>query len=186
MRAGLGVGQGVMMVRQVETAGCGHGLQLMVGQAAAESPPGCGKGVIEAIIRIIHLIHLEDRFQATLVETAVMSHQRQTLQERSNLLPHIREDRSPVGILRPEPVHPPAEPLVVFRLRMYETVVGIYDLPSADDDDPHAAYAGGLLVRRFEIYGCKICHRVCRMVPYANIRKLKDNTQNPCAYTAQK
>lgn len=186
MRTGLGVGQGVMMVRQVETAGSGHGLQLMVWEAAAESPPGRGQGVEEAIVRIIHLVHLEYCFQATLVETAVMRHQRQALQERSNLLPYIREDRSPVGILRTEPVHPPAEPLVVFRLRMYETVVGIYDLPSADDDDPHAAYAGGLLVRRFEIYGCKICHRACRMVPYANIRKLKDNNQNPCAYTAKK
>lgn len=186
MRTGLGVGQGVMMVRQVEAACCGNRLQLMIWEAVAETAPRGGEGVVEAIVRIIHLIHLERGFQATFVETAVVCHKRQPLDKGGYLLPNIGEYRCPVGILRTEPVHPPAEPLVVFRLRMYQAVVGIDNLPSADDDNPHAAYAGGLLVRRFEIYGCKICHRACRMVPYANIRKLKDNTQIPCAYTAQK
>ena len=40
MRTRLGVGQGVMVVLKVEAAGCRDGLELVVGQAAAEMAAG--------------------------------------------------------------------------------------------------------------------------------------------------
>ena len=55
-------------------------------------------------------------------------------------------------------MHLPAEPLVIFRLRMDKAMERIHDRPVADDDHAYAAYAAALLVRRLEIYGSKICH----------------------------
>ena len=160
MRTGLGIGQGVMMVRQVEAACRCNRLQLMIWEAVAETAPRGGEGVVEAIVRIIHLIHLERGFQATFVETAVVCHKRQPLDKGGYLLPNIGEYRCSVGILGPQSVHPLAEPLVIFGLRMYEAVERIHYLSATHDHDPHAAHAGRLLVGRFEIYCCEICHLV--------------------------
>ena len=69
MGTGLGIGQGMMVIGQVITAGCGNRLQLMVRQTAAEMPTGCRKGIIELILRIIHPVHFENLIDAAYRKT---------------------------------------------------------------------------------------------------------------------
>jgi hypothetical protein len=51
-----------MVVLKVITTGCGYGVELMVGERMAELSAGSCKGVVETIVRIVHLIHSEHRF----------------------------------------------------------------------------------------------------------------------------
>lgn len=91
MGAGLSIGQGMMVIGQVITAGCGNRLQLMVRQTAAEMITGGRKGIMELILRIIHLIHPENLSQTSFIEPAVVCHERKALNLRSYLLPDIRK-----------------------------------------------------------------------------------------------
>ena len=67
-RAGLGIRKGVMVVHKVIAAGRGDGLQLVVGQPAAEVASGSRERVKELIIRVVHLIYLEHCLEAALVK----------------------------------------------------------------------------------------------------------------------
>ena len=73
--AGLCVSKGVMVVHEVISAGCGDGLELMVGEPAAEVTSGSSEGVVELIVGIVHLIDTEHGLETSFVETGVMSHQ---------------------------------------------------------------------------------------------------------------
>lgn len=130
----------------------------MVRQEPAEDAAGGGAGVAEFIIGIIHLIHAENRFQAALVEAAVVRHQRQPLDHRRHLRPYFREHRSALRILRTQTVHATAEPLVILRLRTDETVELVDYLPSPYDHHPDRAHAAAALVGGLEIYGGEIGH----------------------------
>ena len=79
MSTGLGIGQGMMVIGQVITAGCGNRLQLMVRQTAAEMLTGGRKCIIELILGIIHPVHFENLFQTSFIEPAVMRHKRNAL-----------------------------------------------------------------------------------------------------------
>ena len=70
----FGIGEGVVVMLQMVTAGLCDGMQLVVGQIMAEVPARGDAGATELIIRIIHLIQLKNRFQAAFVKHAVMSH----------------------------------------------------------------------------------------------------------------
>ena len=70
------VGQGVVMALEIIAAGCGDGLELMVGQMLAEMPARCGAGIVERVIRIVHLIDLMDGLEAAFVERTVVRHER--------------------------------------------------------------------------------------------------------------
>lgn len=122
MGTGLGVGQGVVVIRKIEIARGGNCLELKVGQLMPEMSPGGGAGIIKLIIRIIHLIHLENLFQTALIEGAVMRHKRQALNHRGDLLPYVRKHRRILSILLRQPVNLLAEPLEIFRLRVDQTV----------------------------------------------------------------
>ena len=87
MSTGLGIGQGMMVIGQVITAGCGNRLQLMVRQTAPEMLTGSRKGIIELILRIIHPVHFENLFQTSFIELAVMRHKRESLNLRGYLFP---------------------------------------------------------------------------------------------------
>ena len=78
MGAGFGVGQGVMVVAQVEAAVGGDGVQLVVGQMGQE-PAGSLQGVEKHVVGVGHLIGAEHCLEARLVEAAVVRHQRQPL-----------------------------------------------------------------------------------------------------------
>ena len=64
----------MVMVLQVVATGSSYGLQLVIGQGMAELPTGCSQGIVEAIVRIVHLIHLEYGFQTTFVKAGIVSH----------------------------------------------------------------------------------------------------------------
>ena len=51
-------------------------MELMIGQRMAELSAGCCKGIVEAIVRIVHLIDLEHRFQASFIEAGIVSNKR--------------------------------------------------------------------------------------------------------------
>lgn len=158
MGAGLCIGQGMVVIGQVITAGCGNRLQLMVRQTAAEMITGGRKGIMELILRIIHLIHFENLSQTPFIEPAVVRHKRKALNLRSYLLPDIRKNRSIFSIFFGQPVDLLAEPLIVFRLRMYQTIERVHDLTVTDNHHSDAAHAGAALIGRLEINCCKILH----------------------------
>ena len=156
--AGLCVSKGVMVVHEVISAGCGDGLELMVRKLAAEMLPGSRQGVVELVVWVVHLIYLEDSLETSFIETGVVRNQREPLDERFNLLPDVWEYRCIFGVLRPKSVYLLAEPLVILRFGMDETVEGVHNLPVTHYHHADGADAGGLLVRRLEINSCKISH----------------------------
>ena len=98
MRAGLGVGEGVVMILKVEAAGGGDRLELVVGESAAEVAPGGGQRVEELVVRVIHLVDPEDGLEATFVEAGVVGHQREALNQRGDLFPDMGKYRSIPGV----------------------------------------------------------------------------------------
>ena len=147
-----------MMAGEVEPARGGHGLQPMVRQQPAEVPPRRRQRIQEHVLWIIHLIHAEHRPQAPLVEARIVRHQRQPFDVGLNPLPHEGKHRRIIRIPRPQPVHPLAEPRIILRLRMDQTVESIDNAAPAHNDHPDAAHARRTLIRRLEIY--------CRKVPH--------------------
>ena len=147
-----------MVVHEVISAGCGDGLELMVRKTAAEVTSGSREGVVELIVGIVHLIDTEHGLEAPLVETGVVRNERESLDERFYLLPDVWEYRCIFSILRAKTVYLLAEPLVVLRLGVDETVEGVHNLSVTHYHHSDGAYAGGLLVRRLEVNSCKISH----------------------------
>lgn len=76
MRTRFGICQGVVMSRQVIPAGGCYSLELMVGQAAAVNAARHSQGVVELVVRIVHLIHPEDLLEAAFIKGTVMRHER--------------------------------------------------------------------------------------------------------------
>ena len=91
MSTGLGIGQGMMVIGQVITAGCGNRLQLMVRQTAAEMVTGGRKCIMKLILGIIHPVHFENLFQTSFIEPAVVCHKREALNLRGYLLPDTQK-----------------------------------------------------------------------------------------------
>ena len=148
---GFCIRQSVMMARQVVPASRCHCLELMIRKAATEMPTGCGQCIVKNIVRIVHLVDPVNGLQAAFIEAGVVRHERVIFQQRMDLLPDLREHRCILRIFRAQAVHLAAEPLVVFRLRMDETVEGIHDDVIADDNHADAAHAARLLVRSLEV-----------------------------------
>lgn len=147
-----------MVAGEVVAAGSGNGLQLVVREGIPEMLSGRSQGVIELIVRVIHLVYLKHIFQASLVERAIMRHKRKPLNPGCNLLPNVREDRCVLGVFFRQSMHLLAEPLIVFRFRIDETVKLVHNLPIAHNNDADAAHAGPALIGRLEIYRRKITH----------------------------
>ena len=72
--AGLGIGEGMVVMLQMIAAGCCYGVQLVVGQTFSKMSARGDAGAMKLIIGIIHLIQLKNRFQAAFVKHAVMGH----------------------------------------------------------------------------------------------------------------
>ena len=68
-----------MVVHEVISAGRGDGLQLMVRKPTAEVAAGSREGVVELIVRIVHLINSMHRLQAAFVETGVVCNKGESL-----------------------------------------------------------------------------------------------------------
>ena len=157
-RAGLRVGEGVVVVGHRATAGGGHGVQLVVGQAAAEVAARGPAGAEKRIVGIVHLIDAEHGFEATFVKGTVVGHERQTFDQRLNLPPNVGEHRRIVRVLVREPVNLLAEPRVVVGFGLDERVKRVGDDTSTHHHHTHAAHAAALPVGGLEVYGCKVGH----------------------------
>ena len=116
--AGLGVGEGVVVVLEVEAAGGGDGVELVVPEVGELASRGT-QGVEEDVARVVHLVGSEDGAQASLVEGAVVSHQWQPFNHWLNQRPHIGEDGCVVGIVAAQSVYPAAPVVVIVRLGLY-------------------------------------------------------------------
>lgn len=158
MSASLGISQSVMVIVQLITARRGHGVKSMIWKRVPIYVSGRGQGIQEHVVRIVHLINLKDRFEASFVKPAIVSHQRKPLNERCNLLPDIGEYWSILRILRPESVHLTAEPLVILRFWVDQAIEGIHDSPIPNYNYSHAAYTAWALVCCLKVYRRKICH----------------------------
>lgn len=128
MRTGLGVREGVVVVYEVISAGCGDRLKLVVRQPAAEVLPGGREGVEENVVGVVHLIHAEHRFEAAFVKSGIVCHEWKSLDERLDFLPDVGEYRCVLGVFFTQTVDPLAEPLVVFGLGVDEAVERIHYL----------------------------------------------------------
>ena len=119
--AGFSIRKCVMVIDEIIPAGSGGSLKLMILQFGLETS-GSSKSIIECVIGIVHLIHLEHFLEASFVKLAVMGNKRKAFNHRCDFFPDPREDRSAVRIFCAEAMHLAAEPLVVFRFGMYQTV----------------------------------------------------------------
>lgn len=147
----FGIGQGMVMVREVKPAGGGYGLELVVGKPVAEMPSGGGEGVMEDIVRIVHPVYLVHGLEAALVKPGIVRHQRQSFNLGRNLGPNFREHRRILGVFGRKPVHPLAEPLEILRFRMDEAVERIHHFSAAHNHNSNAAHAARLLIGRFKV-----------------------------------
>lgn len=121
------------MILQPVTAGSSDGVELMV-LKMSELAAGCGKGVVELVVRIIHLIDAKDGFQAGFIEGAVVGNKGQTFDERLDLCPDLREDGGFFSVLATKAVDTGAPVVVVVGLGLDERVEGIYYLPTSHND----------------------------------------------------
>ena len=157
-RTRLGIGQGVVVTGQIESAGRRDRMKLMVGKPAAEDPPRRTAGAVEPVAGPGHAVEFEDGAQTPLVERRIVRHQRQPLDPQSHLAPHLGEigrlDRIVVG----QPVDGRGKGAVIIGARTDQTVKRIRHRAAAHDDDAHRANARTLAVGRLEIYGCEIGH----------------------------
>ena len=158
--AGLGVGEGVVVMFQIEAARFRHCVQLVVGQLFPEVPACGAAGAAKPVAGIFHLVGLEHGFEATLVEGAVVCHEGQSGDARGDLFPHFRKGRCTFGIFSREAVHLLAEPCVVVGHRMDEAVEGVGDDAVAHDHHADAAHAAALSVGGLKVDGCEVFHLV--------------------------
>lgn len=63
-----------MVVEEVVAAGGGDGLELVVGEGAAEVAAGGCEGVVEGVIGVVHLVAAEGCSEAGAVETGVVGY----------------------------------------------------------------------------------------------------------------
>ena len=159
MRTSLRIGQGMVMVCKVISAGGSDGLELVVREFLPKMSSRCRQRVVKFIVRIVHLIDAEYLLETAFIKKTVVGDQRQSLDKRFNLLPYEGEDGRILGVFRPEPVYLPAEPLVILRFRMDQAVESVHDLSATNDDYADAADAAGTLVGRLEVYRREISHR---------------------------
>ena len=149
----------MVVVGKVETARRRHGMELVVGQAAAERPARGAARTIEPVAGIRHPVQLKHGAQAPLVEGRVVRHERQPLDTGRNLLPHVGEIGRLGRILVAEAVDGRGETAVKIRTRADQAVKRVDHLAATHHDDAHRTDARTPAVGRLEIYGCKIFHR---------------------------
>lgn len=95
---------------------------------------------MKCIVGVIHAVRLEDGTQTTFVERAVVCHERQILDERLDLAPHVGEDWRIVGVVLGDAVYAAAPIAVEVWLRVYQRVERVGDFGIADHDNAYAAY----------------------------------------------
>ena len=64
------------MILEVVAAGSCNGMELVIGQRMAELSAGCCKGIVEVVVRIVHLIDPEHSLQTSFIEAGIVGHKR--------------------------------------------------------------------------------------------------------------
>ena len=144
--AGLGIGKSVMVVAKVIAAGGGHGVQLVVRQAATEIIPGTLQGIVEFVVNPIDAVNLKYILQAAFVEGCIMSHNWKISDFRAKLIPDIGEHAGIVGVRRAQPVHLLIMPVIPVGLRLYQRIVRVDNPAALHPYNPNRAYAGAIFV----------------------------------------
>lgn len=157
-RAGLGIGQGMVMVRKLIATVGSHGVELMVGQERAELAAGGAAGAVKGVVGIGEVVFFEDSAEAALVEGGVVGYQGQALDEGFHLTPHIGKGRRVFYIEKGEAVHTGVPVGEEVGTGIYEAVELVCDRPAAHHHQAHAAHAAAGGVGGFEVYGCKVGH----------------------------
>ena len=161
LRAGLGVGQGMVVAAQVVSAAQGHGRQPVVGQRLAEGASRGSAGAVERVSGILHAVAGEHGLQAALVEGTVVGHQRQPLYQRGDVRPHGGEVGGRCRVLLRQPVYAGVPVAVIVGAGMDEPVDAVGHGSAPHHDHPHAAYARALAVGGLKVDGGKIFHYCC-------------------------
>ena len=148
-------------------------MQLVVGQAAPESAARGAAGAVERIAGIRHAVQFEDGPQAAFVERRIVGHERQPRDTGFDFVPHRRKIRRFDRIFIGQAMDRRRKMAVKIGPRANQAVKRIDHLAAAHDNDAHGADTRALSVGRFEIYGCKIFHRICICVLqiYAFLRR---------------
>ena len=148
----------MVVVDQIETAGCRHGVKLMVWQSFPEMLSRGATSAIKLIVRVIHLVATHYGFEAAFVERAVVCHEGQALNERLDLTPNVREHGSVLGVLLGDAVDERVPIEVIVRLGLDEGIERVDKLALADNHHAHAANAATLVVGGLEVYGGEGVH----------------------------
>ena len=155
MSASLCVGEGMMMIRQVEAAMGSDGMKLMILQIR-EHLKRCFISTMKLIVWIFHLIMGKTSLKATLIEILVMSYKRKISDKFRSFTPHLREDRCVVGVFFFDSMNFGVPIAIMIWNWFYETVKSIHNLPVFHYDDADAARASDITIRRLEVDGGEV------------------------------
>lgn len=89
-----------------------------------------------------------------------MCYKRKPFNHWRNPLPNTRKYRGAVSIFFTKAVHPAAEPLIVFRLRMNKAIKTVKNLSFTYNDHTDTANAAAAFIGCFKIYRGKIFHKL--------------------------
>ncbi len=129
------------MVFEAISASAGDGVELMVGQLIAEHTSRRRQGAKKSISWVFHAVLGEDGFEASFVESFVVSYQGQAFDEAFDLLPYFRKCRGIGGITGRETVDTGCPVCVIVGDRAYKAVEtsGLFSV--ANDHNADGAYA---------------------------------------------
>lgn len=164
MRAGFGIGQCVVVMPQIVSAGRGYGVQLVVGKLPPEKPARRPAGAEKLIARPRQVVEVQRRPQAPLVERGVVRHQRQPLDAGRQGAPYLLEFGRLVGVGTAQTVNRRGERAVIVGARADQAVKRIDHLAAAHHDRPHRTDARPVAVGRLEVDGSEIGHHSHSMV----------------------
>ena len=94
----------MMMILQTIAACSRYSVQLVIGQVA-EFATGGQERVVELIVGIVHLIDVEDGFQAAFIEGLVVGHKGQASYQRLYLRPNLRKYWGFICVLPAKPMN---------------------------------------------------------------------------------
>lgn len=154
-RACFCIRQGMVVLREIVPAPGGNCLKLVVLQLGKHYLGG-SVGVVNLEPFPPHVVVLEQRFQAPLLEIAAMRHKRQPAKLLLHLIPHLRKYRGTVGVLLPDAVNPRGEEVVMVGKGLHQTVKRLHNLAVAHNHDANAANTRSLAVCRLEINGGEV------------------------------
>ena len=145
MGAGISVRHRMVMISQIVSAmGC-NGLQLVVDQERIH-PPGQAAGAIKLIFGIGQVVGKMGGFQATLIERAVMGHQRNILQLGGDTGPDFFKIGRIERVLHRNTMHGCRPPGIKIRSGTDKAIDRVYNLVVLYNSNTHMENAALVLL----------------------------------------